>query len=312
MWKPGRNRREYAARSNAETMAWEIEEALNANETSSHRADDPYDVAGVCEGMPGYSRAATEILARRGVTGVVVVDDAQSMRYLVVSDRPDHRRPRRGLWSFLFPARKALRVRVEWRTWLEVRQYYVVPNFIERMSYFEDLVLGGVREAYPVPRDVDPEEFRIGIQPDKGQVYFRDAAEALVYADDLRVAMQDRGILCSPVVGISGYTDYPNIVRPMGDSAVEQELGEAFVPAPTEADIDGVVLAIGRADHLERRCVELEARLRNPEIPARRKADLERQLGEGRREAHEAAEEAREVPIRELARVLWYLRAEHR
>lgn len=300
------------APSNAETMAWEIEEALNANETSSHRADDPHDVAGVLEGMPGYSPAATEILQRRGITGVVVVDDARGMRYLVVSGQPDLRPPRRGLWSLLFPARQALPARVEWRTWLGVRQYYVVPNFIERMSYFEDLVLGGVREIYPVPANSAPEEFRIGVDSDKGQVYFRDPVEALDYADDLQLAMRDRGILCLPVVGISGYTDHPNIARPMGDVASEKELGEAHVPAPSEADIDGIAFAVGHADHLERRCAELEARLRNTEIPERRKADLRCQLDQEHRNAREAARRARSLPIQEFARVIWHLRAEHK
>ena len=293
-------------------MAWEIEEALNANETSSDRADDPHDVAGVCEGMAGYSRAATEILVRRGITGVVVVDDAKGMRYLVVCGQPDRRPPRRDLRSFLLPGSAKIEARVEWRTWLRVRQYYVVPNFIERMSYFQDLVLGGVREAYPAPENVDPEEFRIAIGPPKGQVYFRDAAVALTYADDLRLSMQDRGILCSPTVGISSYTDHPHIARPMGDAVIEKELGEAHVPAPGEADIDGIAFAVGHADHLERRCAELEERLHHPEIPECRKAELRRQLDDERHNAREAAQRARSLPIHELARVIWHLRAAHK
>lgn len=296
----------------AETMAWEVEAVLNSREASPQRPQDPHDVAGVLEGMPGYSPAATEILQRRGITGVVVVDDNQGMRYLVVCGQPDRKPPRRDLWSFLLPESVKIEARVGWRTWLSVEQYYVVPNFIERMSYYEDFALEGVREVYPVPANFDPKEFRIAIGPPKGEVYFREAAEALDYADDLRVAMQDRGILCSPVVGISGYTDHPRIARPMGDTVIEQELGEAPVPTPDEADINGVVFAVGYADHLERRCGELEARIRNPKIQTQREADLRRQLNEKRREAREAARRAREVPIGELAQVFWHLRAEHK
>lgn len=103
-----RGRREDVACVDAEAMAWAIEEVLNAHETSPNRAKDPHDVADVLEGMAGYTPAATEILRRRGITGVVVVDDSRGTRYLVVCDRSVRRPPSRDLRSLLFPARGKL------------------------------------------------------------------------------------------------------------------------------------------------------------------------------------------------------------
>ena len=202
--------------------------------------------------------------------------------------------------------------RVEWRLWLKVSKYYVAPNFRERISYVSDLALEGLSEAYPVPADVDPEDFRLSIGGEKGEVYYRHAAGALTYAHKLQQAMTRRGIVCAPTVGIAGFTDHPDVARAMGDTALEKDLGEKPVPVPNWAELAGVSQTFGYVDHLIRRCEELETRIDDPEIPERRKAALRRQLESGRHDAREAAGRARAIPMQKLAQVLLHLHAEQR
>ncbi len=313
---------EDAGSTDAEVMAWAVAKVMNKYEASPRRGEDPHQISDVLEHMNGYSSLGTEILRRRGITGAVVVENAQGVRYIVVCGPPSRRPPGsvrsalRGLYrwarNLLFPGRRTVRPRVEWWTWIKASQYYVVPNFHEKISYISDLVMEEIREAYPIPEDADLREFRSGIGREKGQAYFDFASEALDYAENLERAMYSQGILCAPEVGIANFTDCPRVSNRLGDQAVEKDLGETPVPTLGRDDVDDIAITIGYADHLQRRCAELESRLHDPVIPERRKADLKHQLTERRQEAHEALQRARAVPIQDLARTISHLRAEQR
>ena len=160
-----------------------------------------------------------------------------------------------------------------WRTVASVRSYYVEPNFYEDLepSDIEDL-----KEHYPESAEQSPHDWEFGFAPSTGRVSFLLPEPALQYAEDLKESMEQIGVLCSPSVGIGGYTDLPDRKARQEDA----ERRDHGLPVPDEDAAARLGWKLCRLDYHMRRCRELEERLDDPQIPEQRKTYIESKLQE--------------------------------
>lgn len=160
-----------------------------------------------------------------------------------------------------------------WRIVASVRSYYVEPNFYEDLEPpdIEDL-----KEYYPESAGQSPRDWESGFAPSTGRVSLLAPEQALQYAEDLKESMEQIGVLCSPSVGIGGYTDLPDCKARQGDA----ERRDHGLPVPDEDAADRLGWKLRRLDYHMRRCRELEERLEDPQIPEQRKTQIESKLQE--------------------------------
>ncbi len=176
-----------------------------------------------------------------------------------------------------------------WRSWQEkatsrwyivgsVLRYYVAPNFYELMNH--DDYIGYLRDHYPPHPSGDSEE-TIDLNVYTGHVFFNNPTHAVAYAENFKRTMHELGVLCSPVVGIGGYTDRRRHAGAEPMSGESERAYEGF-PQLEEFKQQGLIFDLATLEHRKQRSAELERRLGDPNIPDRRKPAIRRALQEER------------------------------
>lgn len=129
---------------------------------------------------------------------------------------------------------------------------------------------------------------------------------SLQYAEDLKKSMEQIGVLCSPSVGIGGYTDVPDR-KARQEDAGRRDHG---LPVP-QADVAarlGWKLHI--LDYRTRRCADLEKRVEDPQIPECRKTQIESKLQEEYESAREVLDDLGNTDRTEIYGLAIYLAEE--
>ena len=145
-----------------------------------------------------------------------------------------------------------------------VLDYYVWPNFHGPMDAADVTLL--IRD-YPFVKGGEPDVVR-----NTGHVFLRDPAEALAYPGRLQIAMANRGVECSPQVGITDLTDLPGSPEYWrGTSAASPALA---IPRPSRSEAEHMLHLLGSLDaHLGVRN-RLRRSLEDESLSDRRQAEL--------------------------------------
>lgn len=190
-----------------------------------------------------------------------------------------------------------------WCIAASVRNYYVEPNFYEDLEPpdIEDL-----KEYYPESASQSPRNWEFGFAPSTGRVSFLTPEQALQYAEDLKESMEQIGVLCSPLVGLGGYTDV--LDRKAREEDAERRAHGLPVPHADAASRLGWKLHI--LDCLTRRCTELEERMEDPRIPEQRKVQIESKLQEEYESVREVLDNLGDIDRTEIYGLAIYLAEE--
>lgn len=181
-----------------------------------------------------------------------------------------------------------------------ITNYRVEPRFHEPIS-FPDL-LGDLQKLYPHQPSGHPDA-AVDIDVRTGRVFLKHPAHALIYADDLKLALEERGVLCSPVAWIGGYADLKDLP---GETGAERAYPEGL-SIPNEHEREDLISSVLRLDRLKLRCADLKSRLEEPIIPARRKEQVERGLAEARDAERDALLELEDKPREYVYGLMLYM-----
>lgn len=149
-----------------------------------------------------------------------------------------------------------------------VLDYYVWPNFREPMDATDVTLL---IQDYPVTVSGELDVIR-----NTGHVFLRDPEEALAYPGRLKIAMADRGVECSPQVGITDLTDLPGSAEYWrGASASFSALA---IPRPSDGEAEHILQLLRSLDTHLGISNRLRRSLEDEGLSNRRQAELERRV----------------------------------